>query len=94
MAAASLQTSLFCTHLLRGGDRSTACGRSTSRIAPVFSAFAPVFAPFLAVIAPVLAPLPAVIAAFFAALHPRGLSFGLRNGEDRGWQRHAQRGKR
>src|SRR6516164_2728509 len=36
--------------------------------------------------APFFAPAFAVIALIFAAFHPRGLSLGIRNGQNRGWQ--------
>jgi hypothetical protein len=52
-----------------------------------------IFPPLLSVVAPIFAPLLAVLAPFFAALHPRGLRRALRNGEDRGWQRHAYKRK-
>jgi hypothetical protein len=48
-----------------------------------------IFPPLLTVVAPIFAPLLAVITPFFAAFHPWSLRRALRNGEDRGWQRHA-----
>jgi hypothetical protein len=53
-----------------------------------------IFAPLLAVVAPIFATLLAVVAPFFAALHPWGLSLGLCDDEDRGWQPHAYKRKR
>jgi hypothetical protein len=73
--------------LLRGSGRSAARGRGfVDYTAPLI---APIFAPLLAVIAPIFAAFLAVFAPLFAAFHPRGLSLGIRNGQNRGWQRQA-----